>query len=280
MKRERAKQLLRVFRPGGQDASDPQMAEALRSLERDPALAEEFADQRRFDGEVGAAVRTLADATVAPVDLKAALLAIRLPGASTAPHSSKATDPAPGKIIRPPFWRAPLGQDWRARAAAAAVILLLVTASVPIFHRPAPLLADIRQDLIANDWAGDPHLDFHSSDLGAIKTWIVNQGFTDGLALPAALSDLRLQGCRMLYRDGKAVPLLCFGHGAKHFHLFVIDHTNFPDLPTTDAPDFEKCGPWTTASWRFSGNTYVLTGMKNNAFVQKFRRDGRWNMSG
>ena len=84
----------------------------------------------------------------------------------------------------------------------------------------------------------------------------------------------------MLYRDGKAIPLLCFGHGAKHFHLFVIDHTNFPDLPATDAPDFEKCGPWTTASWRFSGSTYVLTGMKNNTFVQKFRRDGRWDMSG
>ncbi len=279
MKHERARQLLRVFRPGGQDASDPQMAEALRSLKRDPTLAEEFADQRRFDGEVGAAVRALADATMAPVDLKAALLAIRLP-AATAPPSPLATDPAAGKIIRPPFWRAPLGQDWRARAAAAAILLLLSIATVQILQRPAPLLADLRHDLIANDWAGDPHLDFQSSDLGAIKTWISNQGFTDGVALPSALNDLRLQGCRMLYRDGKAIPLLCFGHGAKHFHLFVIDHVSFPDLPATDAPDFEKCGPWTTASWRFSGNTYVLTGMKNNTFVQKFRRDGRWNMSG
>ena len=271
MKRERARQLLRVFRPGGQDASDPEMAEALRSLKRDPALAEEFAEQRSFDHEVGTTVRALADASVAPIDLKAALLAIRLPAT---------TAPALGKIIRPPFWRAPLGQDWRARAVAAAVILLLSIATVQIFHRPAPLLSDLRHDLIANDWAGDPHLDFQSSDLGAIKTWIVNQGFTDGLALPPALKELPLQGCRMVHRDGKAIPLLCFGHGTKHFHLFVIDHANFPDLPTTDAPDFEKCGPWTTASWRFSGSTYVLTGMKNNTFVQKFRRDGRWNMSG
>ena len=279
MKRERARQLLGVFRPGGQDISDPQMAEALRCVKRDPALAEEFAEQRRFDGEVGAVVRAMADATIAPVDLKAALLAIRLP-ATTPSHSSPATEPAPGKIIRPPFWRAPLGQDWRARAAAAAVILLLSIATVRIFHRPAPLLSDLRHDLIANDWAGDPHLDFQSSDLGAIKTWISNQGFSDGVVLPSALNDLHLQGCRMVYRDGKAIPLLCFGHGAKHFHLFVIDHVGFPDLPATDAPDFEKCGPWTTASWRFSGNTYVLTGMKNNTFVQKFRQAGRWNMSG
>ena len=279
MKSERARQLLRVFRPGGQDASDPQMAEALRWLKRDPALAEEFAEQRSFDREVGATVRAMADASVAPVDLKAALLAIRLP-ATAAPPRPPAMDQAPGQIIRPPFWRAPLGQDWRARAAAAAVILLLATASVRIYHRPAPLLSDLRQNLIANDWAGDPHLDFHSSDLGAIKTWIADQGFADGVVLPSALNGFQLHGCRMLYRDGKAIPLLCFGHGAKHFHLFVIDHTNFPDLPTTDAPDFEKCGPWTTASWRFSGSTYVLTGMKNNDFVQKFRRDGRWNMSG
>ena len=279
MKRERARQLLRVCRPGGQDASDPQMAEALRWLQRDPALAEEFGEQQRFDHEVGATLRAMADASVAPVDLKTALLAIRLPVA-TAPPSSPAKDQAPGKIIRPPFWRAPLGQDWRARAAAAAVILFLSAASVLIFHRPAPLLADLRQNLIANDWAGDPHLDFHSSDLGAIKTWIADQGFADGVVLPSALSGFHLQGCRIIYRDGKAIPLLCFGHGAKHFHLFVIDHTNFPDLPATDAPDFEKCGPWTTASWRFSGSTYVLTGMKNNTFVQKFRRDGRWDMSG
>ena len=271
MKRERARQLLRVFRPAGQDVSDPQMAEALRCVKRDPALAEEFAEQRRFDGEVGAVVRAMADATVVPVDLKAALLAIRLPAA---------TDPTPGEIIRPPFWRAPLGQDWRARAAAAAVILILSIAMVQIFNRPAPLLSDLRHDLIANDWAGDPHVDFQSSDLGAIKTWIAHQGFTDGLVLPAALNDLHLHGCRIIQREGRAIPLLCFGSGAKHFHLFVIDHTNFPDLPTTDAPDFEKCGPWTTASWRYSGSTYVLTGMKNNAFVQKFRRDGRWNMSG
>ncbi len=279
MKRERARQLLRVFRPGGQDLSDPQMAEAWRCVKRDPALAEEFAEQRRFDGEVGAAVRALADATVAPVDLKAAVLAIRLPAATVA-QPPAGTGPAAGKIIRPPFWRAPLGQDWRARAVAAAVILLLATVTALRSHRPAPLLSDLRHDLIANDWAGDPHVDFQSSDLGAIKTWIAQQGFTDGLVLPAALNDLRLHGCRIIQREGRSIPLLCFGSGAKHFHLFVIDHTNFPDLSTTDAPDFEKCGPWTTASWRFSGSTYVLTGMKNNTFVQKFRRDGRWNMSG
>ena len=232
-----------------------------------------------FDQEVGTTLRALADASVAPIDLKAALLAIRLPTA-TATLPPPADAQAPGKIIRPPFWRAPLGQDWRARAVAAAVILLLATASVLFAYRPPPLLSDLRHDLITHDWAGDPHLDFQSSDLGAIKTWIVNQGFNDGVVLPSALNDLHLQGCRMLYRDGKAIPLLCFGNGAKHFHLFVIDHVNFPDLPPTDAPNFEKCGPWTTASWRFSGSTYVLTGMKNNAFVQKFRRDGRWNMSG
>ena len=195
----------------------------MRTLKRDPALAEEFGEQRRFDREVGAAVRALADASVAPVDLKSALLAIRLPTA-TAPQAPLLTALAPSKIIRPPFWRAPLGQDWRARAAAAAVILLLSIAMVQILHRPTPLLSELRNDLIVNDWAGDPHLDFESSDLGAIKTWISNQGFADGLALPSALQELHLHGCRMVYRDGKAVPVLCFGHGTKHFHLFVIDH--------------------------------------------------------
>ena len=63
-------------------------------------------------------------------------------------------------------------------------------------------------------------------------------------------------------------------------HLFVLDGLQLARLPAGDKPDFEKCGAWRTASWQQGDMTYVLTGMKYHTFVSKFRKAGRWTMSG
>src|SRR5882724_4975437 len=42
---QRAKEILRLYRPGTLDALDPQMAEALQEVQRDPALADWFNQQ-------------------------------------------------------------------------------------------------------------------------------------------------------------------------------------------------------------------------------------------
>ena len=51
MKSEEAKQLLEVFRPGGEDLGDPRFLEALKQTECDPALGRWFAEQ---EGQPGA----------------------------------------------------------------------------------------------------------------------------------------------------------------------------------------------------------------------------------
>ena len=74
--------------------------------------------------------------------------------------------------------------------------------------------------------------------------------------------------------------MLCLADGPRHMHLFVLEGSQLAQLPFDGKPDFEKCGVWKTASWQQGDKTYVLTGMKYQAFVSKFRKGGRWTMSG
>ena len=46
MKSNEARQLLEVYRPSGADAQDPQIQEALKQADRDPALAGWFEEQK------------------------------------------------------------------------------------------------------------------------------------------------------------------------------------------------------------------------------------------
>jgi hypothetical protein len=253
MKSKEARRLLEVYRAGGADDQDPQFQEALKQAERDPALAERFRDQQNFDAAFGGQLRAVA----APADLKDAILAER-------------------KIVRPILWR-----DWRTRAvaAAASVVLLAVAGGVLGTTKPERF-PEFRSELIEQAWDGQAHLDFESSDLQRIKLWLARHNASPDFTLPQGLSGTRILGCRVVEAEGRRVPMLCLADGAKHLHLFVVDDAQFAGLPPKGKPDFEKCGAWQTSSWQHRGQTYVLTGMKYQTFVSKFRKDGRWTMSG
>jgi len=247
-----AKRLLEVFRPNGADEADPRFAEALQQVERDPELARWFKGQRSFDKDFAAGLRTLP----APADLKAFILESR-------------------KVVRPPFWR-----DWRVRAAAAAILFVLVVAGGAMATtKPVPF-AQFRSTLIDQAWNGESHLDFESSDVARVKQWLVRNFAPSDFALPKGLQGARLHGCRIVEVNGLRVPMICLGDGPKHLHLFAIDGVQLTQLPAEGAPDFEKCGGWKTASWQHGKTTYVLTGMNYQTFVNKFRKMGRWTTSG
>ncbi|MEY2407414.1 MAG: hypothetical protein QOF48_84 [Verrucomicrobiota bacterium] len=252
MTRDEAIQILETARPAGPVSDGSPLAEALALAARDPELARFLAHQRAFDDTLTGAVKSIA----VPPLLKSSILASR-------------------RIVRPHFW-----QDWRTGVAAAAAIAVLLIVSGVAIHRASAGFASFRKELIVENWAGDPHLDFESSDLARIRQWLARREADSDFELPAALNDMRLQGARVFESDGRKVALVCLADGARHFHLFVLDRHKFPDLPADGAPDFEKCGGWKTASWRQGGKTYVLTGMNYPAFVSKFRKAGRWSISG
>jgi hypothetical protein len=193
----------------------------------------------------------------APEDLKNAILAAR-------------------KIVKPAFWR---DSRWRAAAAAAAVILLAMAGGMVGTARPERF-PEFRAGLIEQAWDGQAHLDFESSDVQRIRLWLARHNVSADFKLPEALRGTRVVGCRVVEADGRRVPMLCLADGPKHMHLFVVEGAQFAGLPPQGTPDFEKCGGWRTTSWQHAGRTYILTGMKYQTFVSKFRKSGRWTMSG
>lgn len=252
MKSEEAKRLLEVFRPGGADMDDPRFVEALVQTERDPVLRRWFDEQRRFDNQFVEGLKTVS----VPLDLQDAILSSR-------------------KVVRPGLW-----QDWRLRAAvAASVVFLAVVGGVLATNKPSQF-GDFRAELIEQAWDGHAHLDLESSDVRQIQSWLASKHVPAEFTLPEGLSDTRLLGCRIVEANGLRVPMLCLADGPKHMHLFVLERSQLAQLPFDGRPDFEKCGAWKTASWQQGDKTYVLTGMKYQAFVSKFRKGGRWTMSG
>jgi anti-sigma factor RsiW len=253
MKSTDAKQLLEVFRANGADAQDPRFQEALKQAGRDPELRRWFEEQRNFDAGFADNLRSV----TAPADLKDSILAA-------------------GKIVKPGLWH-----DWRIRtAAAAAVVVLLAVAGALQATGKTQRFPEFRAELIEQAWDGQAHLDFESSDVQHIKLWLAQHNASPDFTLPQALKETRIVGCRVVEAEGRRVPMLCLADGAKHMHLFVVDEAQFAGLPPQGTPDFEKCGGWKTTSWQHAGRTYVLTGMKYQTFVSKFRKSGRWTMSG
>ncbi len=252
MNSQQAKQLLEVYRPGSADEADPRFGEALAQAGRDPELARWFEAQRRFDRQMEDGLKTVS----APSDLKDTILASR-------------------KIVRLGFW-----QQWRPQAAAAAVIAALAIASgVMAMNRPTQF-PKFRAELIQQAWNDNAHLEFESSDFLRIRQWLARQNIVTDFNLPEALHEANVVGCRIVETDGHRVPMLCLLDGGKHMHLFVLDGVQLAKLPPENSPDFEKCGGWKTASWQNGEKTYVLSGLKNQSFINKFRKAGRWAMSG
>ena len=252
MNSQEARRLLEVFRPSGADAGDPRFAEALEVVKRDPELARWFDEQRQFDARIAGSLQRISP----PVDLRGSIL-------------------AGGKVVRPPFW-----QVWGARAAVAAAVAALAVAAGVFASGRSTRFPEFRKELVEQAWNGESHLNLESSDIAQIKQWLASHGADADFMVPVSLAETRVHGCRIVVVAGRRVPMLCLADGPKHLHLFVVNRADFAELPPQGAPDFEKCGAWKTASWRQGDKTYVLTGMKYQTFVSKFRKAGRWTLSG
>jgi len=253
MKTDEVKRLLQVYRPGGQDAADPEFAEALEAARKNPDLARWFAEEQAFDAVLS---RSLKEPPV-PADLKESILADR-------------------KVVRlSPWWNA----RPRIAAVAAALAMLLGLAGFWVKHQSTSF-AGFRNEIIQLAWNSDQHLEFRSSDLRAVRDWLDRNQAAGDFELPNGLRNLPAVGARILDWQGHKVGLVCFLDGPMHMHLFVMDRTRFADTPLRDSPQFEDCGVWKTVSWSQSGKTYVLTGMTYQTIVKKFRKSGQWMWTG
>jgi hypothetical protein len=243
MNNQEAQLILRVYRPGGQDASDPLVAQALEQAQRDPELQGWFAVEQGLDLCMQSKLRS---AMVVPAELKANLLALR-----------KIARPAPRRRLR-----------WL--ALAATVVLLLGLAGLWLRPGNPAQLDSFRKTMVAYSMQRHQHITFEASDITQIQKWLEGKGIKADFELPSGLRGKPAEGCRVVEWNGHKAALICFvladGH---HLDLFVMDRAAVPSLAGSDLPQYAQTGALLTATWTTGDQVYLLTGGGNKKFLQK-----------
>ncbi len=231
MNNDEAKFRLRAYRPGGADAGDPALREALEQAKHDPALAAWFEREQAH----GRAVAQKLGAVQPPAGLREAILA----GA----RASKPKEAAGRSRWRSPAWM----------MAAAALLML---AGVLGWWR-SPVAGATLDEFAVNFVARGFVLQKHSADLGALRTWLADKRGPLPEALPAKFAELRALGCRTLDFKGREVSLVCFERGGKEYHVFVGRRGDFGGEAESGPRLYPKTG-LVAASWTDAKHRYVV----------------------
>lgn len=243
MNSEQAREILIGYRPGVDDAADPEIREALAALQRDPALAAWFNEHRALQSAIAAKFKKFPP----PPDLKAQILR---------------KVPAPGKIIR---WNRPV--LW---AAAATILLSLTFAAL---HTPSAGKTDFQsfRDRMVQKTLRDYRMDMVTNDLPAIRQYLAAKNAHADFTLPPALAKLPGQGCAVLKWHDQTVSLVCLEPAPNQtLYLYIIDRKAIESDPTTNTPRLEHVKKLAVASWTDENKDYLLAGFGDEQSLRKF----------
>ncbi len=257
MNREEARLILQSYRPGGQDAGDPQFAEALALAKQDAELAAWFARQQKFDAQISHEIKSLP----APPDLKAKILA------QGNPQRQKIVE-----LSAQAWWRNLFSFSSPVSWAMATVVLIVL--SVAVFWKPSkgqPRFADYSAQMAFAAVNDANHVDVENKDMKQVVAWLAEHHGENKFVLPVALNgDSGLMGCRVLDWHGQKVSMLCYGlSNSEHVDLFVAEVKIFSDAPLEDKPQFVSSGGMPTASWSHDGKAYLMVGHGDMTALEK-----------
>ncbi len=245
MDNQQAKFILQAYRPGGQDASDPQIAEALEQARRDPDLGHWLEEELALNRAIGDKLKSVP----VPDDLKDSIL-------------------AGGRIIKPHIW---WKQPSLLAAAACIIVLMIITLFSPI---PAKQAAAADAEKFATEFLGKlTSLEHVSQNPQELRQWLAKNRGHKEVSLSPGLEQLPALGCCVGDWNGRKVSLICFKVGARGFrdevHLFVFDRKVVPGLPDAHEPRFSQQGDWVLASWAKGNLSYVLAGLDSKESLKK-----------
>ena len=247
MNNQEAQLILRAYRPGGEDASDPAMAAALEQAQRDPALQKWIAQEQAVDAAIQGKLRA---AIAIPPELKGNLLALQ-------------------KIARGKTrWRQPI---WL--AAAACVALLLGAAGLWLRPGSSSRLDSFREAMVRYSMDQHDHVAFESADLTKIGQWLRDRTMNAEFELPGGLRGQAAKGCRLVDWRGRKVALICFVlSDGRHVDFFVMDRAGLPGLVEGGKPQFARTGTLMTATWSEGDRVYLLTATGNGKILGQILR--------
>jgi hypothetical protein len=244
MNKEQAREILLSYRPGRDDTSDPQVAEALRLLDQDPELARWFAEQQRTDE----AIRARLSATPVPADLKQRILAEQ-------------------KIVRHDFvWRRPV-----LIAAAAAVIILGMISLWALRAGAGGGVSAYRADMVRVVENGYT-MSVRANSFDQLRQILSEKNWPSDFIVPDRLRNVTVVGGSALEWKGHKVALACMKDHGRGLWLFVVENAAFRHAPDSETPSVQTVGTSPTAVWSQSGNTYLFTAQGDEAFLRKYLR--------
>lgn len=235
MDNREAQFVLSAYRPGGQDAADPQFLEALAQARRDPVLERWFSESIAFDKVITEKFCAVA----VPAGLRESIL-------------------AGGKLSRPSRWTKPFVR-W---AVAATLVLAVIAGSLVVREATKPRLTGWQMNalsVISSLEKGESEFDFEARVPGDLINWLAANRAPVAPEIPGALARLPGLGCKTFSWKGIPVSVICFERkdgGA--IHLVIMNSPGRTRAGTERKPLVANEGPWTTATWRSGDTIYMV----------------------
>lgn len=295
MDKERARFVLRSFRPEGADADDADFAEALRLATSDRELGQWLVRERAFDADFAEALARVDlpgglredillamvqdDRDVRGPDPEEEAAMIRAMAAIKVPDGlrERVMDSMERSAARPtavPFFNRfalPL-----AAAAGVAFAFILMTRDGP---EEVKVLADqgipveaVQAGFIRTFESPIFSLDETGHDAGHLVSFLKGKGLPcgDGM-IPPGLRGVKGLGCRELEIDGKKGSLICFDEKNGTVHLIIFKREDVDgDLPGIASPVIEQEGDWAKAKWEKGAYAFCLMGMRESEKLARF----------
>lgn len=239
-----AKEILKLYRPGSTDAADPQMAEALEQMKRDPELEQWFEQHCA----VYISIREKLKAISIPADLKRDILL------STKQRS---------KVIS---FRRPLIMALAA-AAMVAIIGLVWTSLTPKYENTFPGF----RDKITRTAQRGYNMSMVSTNLTEIREFLKTNRADAGYTLTKSMEQLPGAGCAILHWHGRTVTMVCLkNQEQKDLFLFVANRQGLANVPLPGKPEYSKIYKMMTVSWSADDRVYVLAGPGDEAALRQY----------
>lgn len=242
MTSERAKEILRLYRPGTPEDDAAEVAAAMERARQDPELTGWFEQDQAFHQ----ALRTRFREIKVPEHFKAALLAC---------------GPRPA-----PWWRSPL---W----LAAAAVIVAMLALTGLWFRPSvpDRFSDYQRMMVSKAVRVAYAMDWHTNDMTALRHALARRGAPANYEVPAPLTKLQLTGGAALTWRSHPVSMVCFDRGDKQMlFLFVLRRSALKDPPAAP-PQKRQIDSLLTLSWTRGDNVYLLAGPDEPGFEQKYK---------
>ena len=231
---EKAREILRAYRPNTNDESDPDVREALAMASQDEALATWLDQEKKFHAQVRSTLRNVP----VPADLRAKIL-----GGS--------------KLVKGPWWK-------RAQPllAIAASLLLLLGGLFYWSGRTSEnrSFAGFRSRMV-RDVIRVYAMDIITNNPAVVRQYLAANGAPADFPLPPNLQKRPvLGGARLSWQD-RPVSMVCFeGPKKQTLFLFVIRKDPASGNKAPQRALIEEVKGLPSASWVTGEHIYVLAG--------------------